>query len=166
MLATRFLSPKLLSVIPFYLTSASFNDIKTQPPLIIPLPQNSGSIPRLSAYRSMESFHDNDSERSLFTESPTLSSRPTKTEWGNSRSPAFPSNKVPPPDWSMMHLGKTVSTIRGCKEAIWQEYEKLYSDDALYLLSRTAPGEEDYSLQHPKHIARKAFEVDWRNWEL
>lgn len=163
MLATRFLSPKLLSVIPFYLTSASFNDIKTHLPLVIPLPQNSGNIPRLNTYRSMGSFHGNESQKSLVSESPTASLKP---DWTPPRSPTSPMNKISSSNWSMMHLGKTVSTIRGCKEAIWKEYEKLYSDDALYLLSRTAPGEEDYSLQQPQHITRKSFEVDWRNWEL
>uniref|UniRef100_A0A8H7Y0J2 Methyltransferase domain-containing protein n=1 Tax=Psilocybe cubensis TaxID=181762 RepID=A0A8H7Y0J2_PSICU len=161
MLAMRFLSPKLLSVIPFYLTSASFNHIKTQPSLVIPLPQNSGIIPVVDVYRPTGSFHGNESQKSLVTECLPMS----KSEWTPPRSPGF-TPKVASSDWSMMHLGKTVSTIRGCKEAIWKEYEKLYSDDALYLLSRTAPGEEDYSLQQPHHIARKSFEVDWRNWEL
>ena len=66
-----------------------------------------------------------------------------------------------------MHLAKTVNTIRGCKDAIWEEYKKLYSNDALSILSRTAPEEEeDYRSQPMKHVVRRAFEVDWRNWDL
>jgi hypothetical protein len=70
------------------------------------------------------------------------------------------------PAWATMHLAKTVNTIQGCKEAMFTEYKKLYSSEALLLLLRTAPHEEDY-LSHPhKYVVRKAFEVDWRNWEM
>jgi hypothetical protein len=42
--------------------------------------------------------------------------------------------------WGTMHLAKIVSVIKGCKQAIWSEYEKLYSKEALTILAcRTAP---------------------------
>jgi len=64
-----------------------------------------------------------------------------------------------------MHLAKATSVIKGCREAIWAEYEKLYSKDALNILARTAPDEEDYASQPNNHIVHKAFEVDWNNWD-
>ncbi|KAF8969218.1 hypothetical protein BDZ97DRAFT_1915561 [Flammula alnicola] len=169
MLATRFLSPKLLSVIPFYLTSSSFADTKSHSPLIIPLPPNSGTIPTLKSYRSMGSMREKENQRTVadplyeFDFAPAVSTRSIKTDGCSFRTSTLPRPQAP--TWGTMHLARTVSTITGCKEAIWAEYKQLYDKDALYLLSRTAPDEEDYSSQPHKHVVRKAFEVDWKNWE-
>ncbi|KAF8964951.1 hypothetical protein BDZ97DRAFT_1814073 [Flammula alnicola] len=170
MLATRFLSPKLLSVIPFYLTSSSFADTKSHSPLIIPLHPNSGTIPTLKSYQSMGSMREKENQRTVanplyeFDFAPAVSTRSIKTDGCSFRTSILPRPQAPA--WGTMHLARTVSTIKGCKEAIWAEYKQLYDKDALYLLSRTAPDDvEDYSSQPHKYIVRKAFEVDWNNWD-
>ncbi|KAF8964930.1 hypothetical protein BDZ97DRAFT_1814044 [Flammula alnicola] len=172
MLATCFLSPKLLSVIPFYLTSSSFADTKSHSPLIIPLHPNSGAkpIPTLKLYRSMGSMREKENQRTVadplheFDFAPAVSTRSIKPDGCSFRTSILPRPQAPA--WGTMHLARTVSTIKGCKEAIWAEYKQLYDKDALYLLSRTASGDgEDYSSQPHKYVVRKAFEVDWNNWE-
>lgn len=153
MLATRFLAPNLLSVIPFYLTSSSFIDTKAHESLTIALPPNSGVIPTQNPQPNLNERFSRPGRRSIKVDGFTFHA---------SLSP------VMQPQLSIatsMHLAKTVNTIRGCKEAIWNEYNKLYSADASYILSRIAP-DEDNSFQQPVHISRKAFEVDWSNWDL
>lgn len=58
-----------------------------------------------------------------------------------------------------MHLARTVRTVKGCKEAIWEEYRKLFSG---HLVTNTT---------RPKAIipqiasSREAFEAEWTSWE-
>lgn len=69
-----------------------------------------------------------------------------------------------PHPWGSMHLAKIMSVVKGCRKAIWSEYEKLYSNDALEILGRIAP-KEDFTLEPLSHAIIRAFEVDWFNWE-
>lgn len=170
MLAKRFLSPKLLSVLPFYLTSASF-DAKAHRPLPVPMPPNSGVLPPslLKTYRSMGALREKD--RSIFDGlldfSPPISIHAMRCESFPVKTPTvLPQRSIlKTPQWDTVHLAKTVNTIKGCKDAIFDEYNQLYFKDALYLLSRTAPSEEDYWNLPPSYLIRASFEVDWRNWE-
>ncbi|KDR78877.1 hypothetical protein GALMADRAFT_244511 [Galerina marginata CBS 339.88] len=169
MLSTRFLSSNLLSVLPFYLNS-SFVNTKSHAPLLVPLPPNSGNVPTLKTYRSMGTLRNSGSERSigdtLLNFEATFSFRSIKTDGVSFRSSVSSMQKQSVSAWATMHLAKTVSIVRGCKEAIWNEYKKLYSRDAPYLLSRTAPDDEDYLSQPHRYVVRRAFEVDWKNWEF
>lgn len=171
MLATRFLSPNIVSVLPFYLTNSSFVDAKVLSSLSVPLPPNSGTLPSLRSCKSFRSLKRKGSELHLadtpplFDFSPSISARSMTVDTYSIRSSVASTSQPPAAQWGTMHLAKTVNTIRGCKEAMFTEYKKLYSSEALSLLLRTAPDEEDY-LSHPhKYVVRKAFEVDWRNWE-
>ena len=172
MLATRSLSPNIVSVIPIYLTSSSFIDTKILSPLVIPLPANSGTLPSLRSCQSFRSLKGKGSERylpdtpSLFDFAPSISARSRTVDSFSLRSSVSSTYQPSVPAWGTMHLAKTVNTIRGCKEAMFTEYKKLYSSEALSLLLRTAPDEEDYLSYPHKYVVRKAFEVDWRNWEL
>ena len=165
MLATRFLSPNLLSVLPFYLTSASFS-VKPHPPILVPLPPNSGvSTSSLKSIQSMGSLRYPDRlGSSMFDLHPTSSNRSVKTDGFSIRTSFSAIPRPQPPPWGTMHLAKVTSVIRGCKEAIWLEYKKLYLKDALNILARTAPDEEDYLLG-PDCAIHRAFEVDWNNWD-
>jgi len=170
MLATRFLSPSILSVIPFYLTSSSFVNTKILSPLAIPLPANSGTLPSLSSCRSFKFLRGKEPEKisadTLLDFTPSISTRSTKADGFSVRFPIPSTYRPPVPALGTMHLAKTVRTVQGCKEAMFVEYKKLYSNEPLSLLSRTAPEEEDYRLHPHEYLVRKAFEVDWRNWEL
>jgi hypothetical protein len=175
MLATRFLSPKVVAVLPFYLTSL-FVDTKIHPPIIIPLPPNSGRLPNsgLRTYQSMSSILERGREtreRTVsnvffdvdFDFSPAISTRSSKADGCSFRSSV--QSRPQAPAWDTMHLAKSLSTINGCKEAIWEEYNELYYNEAREILRRTAPEEEEYDTQPYPYVVRKAFEVDWRNWE-
>jgi len=172
MLATRSLSPNIVSAIPCHLASSSFIDTKILSPLVIPLPANSGTLPSLRSCQSFRSLKGKESERyladtpSLLDFTPSISARSVTSDGFSMRSSVSSTCQPPVPAWGTMHLAKTVNTIRGCKEAMFTEYKKLYSSEALSLLLRTAPDEEDYLKYPHKYVVRKAFEVDWKNWEL
>lgn len=162
MLTTRFLSPNLLSVLPFYLTSASFS-IKVHEPVFIPLPANSGVCPSLKSFQSMGSLrHPDRSGGPLFDFHPTFSNRSIKADGFSMRSSFSSGPRSQPQPWGTMHLAKITNVIKACKDAIWLEYQKLYFKDAMSILARTAP---DDASQPPHHLVRKAFEVDWYNWD-
>ena len=165
MLATRFLSPNLLSVFPFYLTSASF-DYKVHAPVLIPLPPNSGVCSSsLKSFQSMESLRHPDRTGSiLFDFHSSFSNRSIKADGFPMRSPLSSGLRPQPHPWGSMHLAKVTSVIKGCKDSIWLEYQKLYFKDALNILRRTSPN-GDYSSQSPQNLVYKAFEVDWYNWD-
>ena len=167
MLASRFLASKLSAVLPFYMSSAGFHQLTLLPSTTIPLPPNSGSITAaLRSVRSLGTLQERDRIPSLILDfGPPLSSHPTEMDRDSIRAPFSPSPKTFGPNCSTMHLAKVVSTIRGCKEAIYSEYAAKYSKEARYLLSRTAP-EEDVEQLRGRHVIRRAFEVDWMNWEL
>jgi hypothetical protein len=166
MLATRFLSPNLLSVLPFYLTSASFS-VKAHSPILVPLPPNSGVSSSLKSFQSMGSLrHPDRSGGTMFDFH--LSNKSIKTDGCSIRtsfSMGSRQQQQQQPPWGTMHLAKVTSIVKGCKEAIWSEYQKLYSKDALNILARTAPDEEDYASQPYECLIHKAFEVDWNNWD-
>lgn len=63
-----------------------------------------------------------------------------------------------------MHLARTVEIINGCKEAIWEEYEKLYPPDYMPAVTRTARPATAAVLS-TKASARENFEEEWTRWE-
>lgn len=166
MLAQRFLTPQLTTVLPFYLSS-SFVDIRTHPPLQIPMLPNSrlhkkgNNHDALSGSPTLEEKFDPDALFDLRT-----SGRTSAESTGDNYSNRFTKiSQRTVPSWSHMHLAKTVQTISGCKESIWDEYEKLYiNDPRVPPVTRTS---------RPKHIrslvikpsVREDFERCWSNWE-
>lgn len=168
MLTTRFLSPNLLSVLPFYLTSASFS-ATSHAPVLIPLPPNSGVSSSLRSFQSMGSLRHPDRSGGIKLDfQPALSIKTDDFSLQTYFSSGF-SGPQPPP-WATMHLAKITSVIKGCRDAIWSEYQKLYSEDALDILQRIAPdhnfeSDEKYHSQPPECLIYKAFNADWHNWD-
>ena len=158
MLNTRFLSPNPLSVIPFYLTSMF--SVTAHTPVLISLPPNSGVHPSLRSPQSMGSLRSPD-RGAMFDFFPALSNRSIKTDGFSMPTTTFSLGSRPQP--ATMHLAKIISVIKGCKQAIWSEYEKLYSKEVLNILARTAPDEE-YASQPYNCLIYRAFEIDWNNW--
>lgn len=62
--------------------------------------------------------------------------------------------------WSPMHLERMVQITKGCKEAIWESYEKLYGKGPVItpVFGQTAD-------KAKKNTARDEFETAWMNWE-
>ena len=145
MLASRFLAPKLLAVLPFYLSSI-FIDIQVQPPLKVQLPPNSGQ--QSTQRRSADS----------------VSSDLSSSGCSNSSGFSMESTRAFVSSCATMHLARNVETVKGCKEAIWEEYEKLYSTDAMPAVTRTARP-ESAAAQSAKPSARETFELQWSSWE-
>jgi hypothetical protein len=151
MLSSRFLSAQLVTVLPFYLSSA-FVDVRTHPTIQIPLPPNS---PREGNWDCEQNI-----DLKILCDLMTPSS---KTENGSSTptKESFSQRKVP--SRSPMHLAKTVQTVIECKESIWVEYEKLYCSLVPRVIRSARVKEAQMVAFYPS--AREDFEKAWSNWE-
>lgn len=168
MLHKRFLPSGLLSVLQFYFT-AEFDETESFPILQVPLPPNTrrdedeATKPSSSTSASTNTppantsfgilptlLENNISMRDLgIPYIPTLGahSDPVLEDYHRLAEPS-PSGSVTSSTWAHMHLGKIVSIIQGCKEAIWEEYKVLEE-----------PGEADILGMRDEFLAA------WLNWE-
>jgi hypothetical protein len=65
--------------------------------------------------------------------------------------------------WASMHLARTMRTVIGCKENMWEAYHELFSDQLLD--QPVLPSAQDSQLVNPPDPVRDAFEIAWSNWE-
>lgn len=196
MLSRRFLSPKLLAVLPFYLSSA-FVDVQTHPIFKVPLPPNS-DMPSSSTAKCHKDlpptppvsppsrfFGEQDSSSSedgssspddpelyleyvdpekIFQMKPSPHQELFTSEASSARSDPWECALSQGPHWSSMHLARAVNVVKGCKDAIWCEYDVLYSGDFRPPVTRSArPGEARAKMTKPS--SRENFDADWANWE-
>lgn len=176
MLTRRFLPAGSMAVLLFYLTSASFDNARLQHHFTVPLPPNSGVAPIIYLIPSHEALRTPSGPLRINT---TLDFGPLTVS--SIRSPisprerrnssVLPSNPVQSPSRpsnpcrDAIHLAKTVAAIKSCKEAIWREWEELFSENTVDILRRISPGDEAIERMDPRHLSRHTFEYDWRNWE-
>jgi hypothetical protein len=67
-----------------------------------------------------------------------------------------------------MHLAKTFQTVCGCKEALWTEYEKIFTDrSGMPPVTRMArPKEKPKDIEELMNNAKRdEFEDVWSNWQ-
>ncbi|KIY43978.1 hypothetical protein FISHEDRAFT_52130 [Fistulina hepatica ATCC 64428] len=153
MLASRFLCPQLVTVLPFYLSSF-FEDVHCNEPFVIRMPPNSNA-PR----RDESAVHEVPAQllmHTLLQSSGHNASTPPRQPF----SVAF--ERLSVLNWRSMHLAKTVRTIMACKEAIWVEYEKLYKKDFPPVARMSHP--RNISSITIQSMTRDAFDSDWNNW--
>lgn len=69
--------------------------------------------------------------------------------------------------WAPMHLERMVQMVKGCKEAIWEAYEKLYGKGPMItpVLDKDEMGSRMAMDRSKKNTARDEFETAWLNWE-
>ncbi|KAI0925790.1 hypothetical protein AcW1_008122 [Taiwanofungus camphoratus] len=153
MLHHRFLTPSLLSVLPFYLSS-SFRDIQMMPTLHIVLPPN--SYLEDNNYGSSHFFHDGDvpSDLSaLYLDLKVHGSRWSSDSRADRSSTRSRQSSATISSWASLHLARSVQTIRGCKEAIWAEYKELAGVEGCLDANGVVMNQ------------REEFEAAWTNWE-
>lgn len=164
MLHNRFLCPELVTVLPFYLSSC-FGDVRTHPTFHIPLPVNSGSVtantkadPLPSSFDYSHYFHLSSITRN------TGETQKQVSLVTNGRTSSLATSV--PRSISAIHLSKTVAIVQACKEAIWEEYNKLYSpsSDSRPIARMTRPGKYDMLASSESSI-RDKFDLEWTNWE-
>ncbi|THH07378.1 hypothetical protein EW145_g3428 [Phellinidium pouzarii] len=152
MLNVRFINPQILTVLPFYL-QAVLQEVQTIPGLQLFLPPPSGvvDIPESSDSDSNISV---DSSSSTLVGSPSSTSSSAQPRWLSevSQMSNFSHATVEPESLirARIHLSRTVEVVRGCKEAMWAEYEKLH------IMDRNVPN---------SRLDRDDFETYFHNWE-
>lgn len=157
MLSSRFLAPQLITVLPFYLSS-TFVNVQTLSSLQISLPPS----PHERRQTSLESQSSSEYDDTLFESPPSAERQSEDVDVFSLRSTQS-SQRTVPSQCAFMHLAKTVKTITACKEAIWTEYEKLYSG-RLPPVARTARL-KDGRLDRFRHSPREDFDSEWKKWE-
>lgn len=165
MLNDSFLTPNLVSILPFHL-GAWFHEIQTHPPLEVPLPSSSLCKRSAQPTTGLPDLIDPDT---LFELRSLSSAASPDSDDGSGCSPGKKCSHRGVSSWASMHLARNVRTITACKESIWHAYEKLYGQDPLPSLVRSAQGK--YLKKHFDRVPsttnplRDYFERDWINWE-
>lgn len=166
MLSDLFLTPNLLSVLPFHL-GAWFRDIRTHPPFEVSLPPSPSRKRSTQPTTGLPEFIDPDA---LFELRPMSSLTSQESDDDSTSSLDQKSSLRVVSLWASMHLARTVRTITACKESIWSAYQRLYGKDpSIPSLVRSA--QEKYLKKHfdqaqsTANPLRDYFERDWMNWE-
>jgi hypothetical protein len=166
MLHEVFLSADIVAVLPFYL-STIFEDVRTHPTFHIPLPPNSGTEPDPSSSSGQSTPQSFDYASYFSISSVTKRSGETTKQASlitNGSKFTSGDNKVPN-GVRVMHLAKTVATIKSCKQAIWKEYEKLFTASSQRRVVRTIADVKN-DVVHKTSTVEDDFEREWTNWEL
>jgi len=145
LLYSRFFVMDPSAILQFHMTSAAFVDVQLRPLAKVELPPPSDSVPPIPRLRR--------SDESTSSSRGSSGSQETSIESATS--------ELDSSNWNRMHLGKTFETICACKDAIWQEYRKLWNPKKIVGGRTTA----DPSKLNQESAAREAFEEDWRAWE-
>ncbi|TFL04202.1 hypothetical protein BDV98DRAFT_563735 [Pterulicium gracile] len=166
MLNTKFLTPQLLNVLPFYLSSL-FSSVHSHPSVHIPLPCPQSPDQDLSSSDPKIVIDMRLSSMSSRVDTPGGMGTARSRKSSSAAAKALP--QLPPPmptnSWAKMHLAKRVHTIRQCKEAIWTAWDKLYGNDpSVPPVTRTSRAHKVQRFAE-RASSRPDFERAWENWE-
>ncbi|CDO70648.1 hypothetical protein BN946_scf184756.g15 [Trametes cinnabarina] len=165
MLGQRFLTHKLLNVLPFYLSSA-FKTVIIHPTIHVVLPPPSGHRgPRVATAAPMTSMEAQDPNFTNWVQDMrshvvrlSASDGPQKANPAALRSSKSSGTRVTL--WSALHLARQYQLVSACKEAIWDAYCTLTGAARQTFL---APGEASRELR--REDLREEFEREWAAWE-
>src|SRR6266404_1906134 len=156
MLTSRWISASITSVLPFYLT-AIFETSRALPALEILM----CSCSSLKAFPSKHGSHQQmlDPESFRHLSHVTVKHEHAHVTW-------LPASEAPPHFVSSnmtMHLARMVAIVNGCKEALWETYNKQYGNDprSPYRKSRHRAEEP---CKASVYRLREEFEHHWLNW--
>ncbi|KAI0661765.1 hypothetical protein C8Q70DRAFT_967350 [Cubamyces menziesii] len=163
MLSQRFLTHKLLNVLPFYLSSC-FTNVHVHPTMHIVLPPPSYERdPRNSAERVMRR---DPPERDISGWVQDMRDHTVRLSTGDGpqkiNSAALRSSKPSASTitlWSALHLARQVQLVSACKEAIFEAYCAL-TNAARQTFLHPKDAEEP-----PREDIREKFEREWAVWE-
>ncbi|KAG5339804.1 hypothetical protein C0989_003484 [Termitomyces sp. Mn162] len=170
MLASRFIAESTLSVLPFYLSS-TFPDVQSIAPVKVLLPPNSKTKQSRSSSEPPLKSAKPQSPPSLVrtsSESTCSSGWDTSTLTPLSRTSSSDSINSYTTEFAQMHLASTVHTVAGCKEAIWQEYKKLYDVNVAKIVTPDADALSGHTASsgpgNDKSSIRESFDDEWAAW--
>ena len=155
MLDQRFLTHKLTTVLPLYLTSF-FKNVQVHPTMYIMLPPPSWERgPEFMADDKFDLAQDDGLEqwvRDMRSEMVRIDGDPARrksTTAALRARPSFASVTM----WNTLHLSRQVRVVEACKEAIWEAYQAL--------AMAASPGTP--AAGEPP---RDEFEREWLAWEM
>ncbi|KAI0719317.1 hypothetical protein C8T65DRAFT_636312 [Cerioporus squamosus] len=157
MLAQRFLSHKLLAVLPFYISSF-FSNVEVHPPMNILLPPPSYTKPpSFLTERAVElegnalsQWVEEMRSNAVRLDGPTSARKDTSAAL-RSRPPIATVST-----WGTLHLARQFRIVCACKEAVWQAYRALDVEDERGHAMRGEPQNDEL---------RDEFEREWGSWE-
>jgi hypothetical protein len=151
MLQKRFLVPCYTTVCLLYF-QATYT-VKAHPLLQIPLPPSSWEQGERSS--SLSNLNTNTSCRRQSTQSATSDEDKLTMDCQGINRVSL---------WASMHLARTVRTVIGCKENIWEAYQELFGQQPSdrHVRSSGYKNQQDTDLSA---AVRDAFEAAWFNWE-
>lgn len=158
MLGQRFLTHKLLTVLPFYISSL-FSQVQVHPTMSVLLPPPSSlSSPAYELDAELENEDENEAHLRWLE---AMRSGAVQLNGPASRKESSAALRQRPPvatvkKWNKLHLARQVRLITACKEAIWQAYQTLDVEDEGGYPARGEP---------PKDELRDEFDRNWEDWE-
>lgn len=162
MLHSRFLAPRLTSVLPFYINS-EFHDMITHPPLFIALPSASDRRTSFSKI-AWDAGRESESDPDLRTDLQDPSFRSSRYT-SDSDEPCGITQVSAMNPRAVMHLARTVNIIEGCKDAIWEEYEKIAQEKRKKEPSFQHFDDSQDVNQLGLNPIKQDFEEAWANWQ-
>lgn len=165
MLSQRFLTPRLLNVLPFYLSSL-FTNVHVYPTMqiVLPPPSHQRGSRNLAEPAMRPDSRDNNVAKWVedmrartvnISEPKGTSNRGSSTDLRASKPPVAIITL-----WSALHLARQVRVVSACKEAIWEAYYALNGAPRDIFLHP-----EDNVKERPKDDLREEFEGEWAAWE-
>lgn len=158
MLHRRFLNPRILAVLPFYLSS-SFSAVQAFPTLHVTLPPNSPldepppSPARVEGAAEGEALYFDVQQQSFRVAGAGAAGVGPGGDQRVESSAASQRSSRTVSSWASIHLARAVQLVRGCKEAIFEEFKKL----------ELAPG--FLTVPGLKYDVSDEFDAVWANWE-
>lgn len=165
MLSHRFLTHKLLNVLPFYLSSC-FTNVQVHPTMHVVLPPPSSQREqRRSAERAMRTSAAEDPISHWVQDMRSHAVRLSTSDGSHKKAQSAALRSSKPSIamvtlWSSLHLARQMHLVSACKEAIWEAY------CALTGAAREAFLHPDEAARElPREDLREEFEREWGAWE-
>jgi len=155
MLSSRWIAPNPLSLIPFYISSC-FANVQSYRLLQILLSPNSATGSEIELEGSSSGFVVVTGSKTAYPKKgrvpPILTEFSHETVLGDVYTTA---------ECASMHLGYTFHTVSCCKDAIWQEYKKMYDVDII----PPATARNATHFRDAKSSIRESFDDEWASWQ-
>ena len=166
MLDKYFLTARITSVLQHYFSTIFF-DVKCHAPIQVILPPNSEQYQKSLGRQAPALKASEIPGPNFYFDHEDEYASPTRDDRSSIKSQR--PKKIT--SWASMHLARTVCTVMGCKEKIWDAYLELFGNQLSTPRVVRSPADAVNPVADRKFnqcqlgIVRDAFETAWANWE-